>query len=48
MPRLVDEFLRGDLPLKHFVSQRYQGLASIPEAIEAMHGGKVLRAVVSY
>ena len=48
VPRLVEEYLQGTLPLDHFVSQRYQGLASIPEAIEAMHGGKVLRAVVSY
>ena len=28
--------------------ERYEGLASIPKAIESMHGGKVLRAVVSY
>lgn len=48
VPQLVDEYMQGALPLEHFVSERYQGLASIPQAIEAMHGGKVLRAVVTY
>ena len=48
VPELVQEYMQGDLPLDHFVSERYQGLASIPQAIEAMHGGKVLRAVVTY
>ena len=48
VPLLVDEYRSGGLPLDHFVSERYQGLASIPKAIESMHGGKVLRAVVSY
>ena len=48
VPLLVDEYRSGGLPLDHFVSERYEGLASIPKAIESMHGGKVLRAVVSY
>ena len=48
VPQLVDEHMQGALPLEHFVSERYHGLASIPQAIEAMHGGKVLRAVVTY
>ena len=48
VPELVEEYMQGALPLDHFVSERYQGLASIPQAIEAMHGGKVLRAVVTY
>tara|TARA_B110001469_G_scaffold111965_1_gene114468 strand:- start:1447 stop:1752 length:306 start_codon:yes stop_codon:yes gene_type:complete len=48
VPQLVEEYMQGALPLDHFVSERYHGLASIPQAIEAMHGGKVLRAVVTY
>ena len=48
VPTLVDEAMRGDLPLDHFVTARYDGIGAIPEAIESMHSGRVLRAVVSY
>ena len=45
---LVDEYMGGGLPLDHFVSRRFEGIASIPDAIDSMHSGDVLRAVVSY
>ena len=48
VPELVKENLEGSLPLDHYVTARFNGLKSIPEAIEGMHTGKVLRAVVSY
>ena len=48
VPSLVEEHLEGSLPLDHFVSARFNGLASTFDAIESMHSGKVLRAVVSY
>ena len=48
VPMLVDEHLSGALPLKQYVSHRYTGVSAIKEAIEAMHTGEVLRAVVTY
>jgi len=48
VPMLVDEHLRGELPLAQYVTHRYRGIGAIAEAITAMHEGKVLRAVVTY
>ena len=48
VPMLVDEHLSGALPLGQYVTHRYQGVAAIKDAIEAMHTGEVLRAVVTY
>lgn len=48
VPRLVDEHLSGELPLAQYVTHRFDGVGAIPEAIEAMHTGEVLRAVVTY
>ena len=45
---LVDEYMSGALPLKQYVTHRYSGVGSITDAIEKMHSGEVLRAVVSY
>ena len=45
VPALVDEYMGGGLPLDHFVSRRFEGIASIPDAIDSMHSGDVLRAV---
>jgi len=48
VPILVEEYMSGDLPLAQYVTHRYQGVGAIKEAIDAMHKGDVLRAVVSY
>ena len=48
VPMLVDEHLNGELPLEQYITHRYKGVAAIQEAIHAMHGGEVLRAVVTY
>lgn len=48
VPELVDEHLRGDLPLAQYVTHRFKGVSAIAKAIDAMHSGKVLRAVVTY
>ncbi|OBF61380.1 S-(hydroxymethyl)mycothiol dehydrogenase [Mycobacterium sp. 852002-51971_SCH5477799-a] len=45
-PTLIDLYLQGRLPLEKFVSERI-GLDGIEEAFEKMHGGKVLRSVVT-
>ena len=48
VPQLVDEHMSGALPLEQYVTHRFKGVHAISDAIEKMHGGEVLRAVVSY
>lgn len=48
IPQLVDSFLDGSLPIDHFITHNFQGVEHISDAIEAMHDGKCLRAVVKY
>ena len=48
VPMLVDEYMGGSLPLERYVTHRYKGIGAVKEAIDAMHSGEVLRAVVSY
>jgi Zn-dependent alcohol dehydrogenase len=48
VPQLVDQFLKGELPIEHFITHRLQGVESINEAIELMHSSACLRAVVEY
>lgn len=48
VPMLVDEHMSGELPLKQYITHRYSGIQEITTAIDAMHSGDVLRAVVSY
>lgn len=48
VPQLVDEHLSGGLPLAHYVTHRFEGVEAITEAVEKMHSGEVLRAVVKY
>jgi len=48
VPALVSEHLDGGLALDHFVTKRFSGIDGIQQAIDSMHSGQVLRAVVSY
>eukprot|EP00457_Paulinella_chromatophora_P008760 gb/GEZN01008805.1/.p1 GENE.gb/GEZN01008805.1/~~gb/GEZN01008805.1/.p1 ORF type:complete len:421 (+),score=19.10 gb/GEZN01008805.1/:73-1263(+) len=48
VPQLVDRYLKGELPIDHFITHNFQGVGKINEAIEALHSGKCLRAVVHY
>jgi S-(hydroxymethyl)glutathione dehydrogenase/alcohol dehydrogenase len=48
VPQLVTKYLEGSLPIDHFITHQFTGLAGINDAIEAMHGGSCLRAVVTY
>lgn len=38
----------GVLPIEHYITHDFQGVESINEAMEVLHGGKCLRAVVKY
>jgi S-(hydroxymethyl)glutathione dehydrogenase/alcohol dehydrogenase len=45
---LVQASLDGDLPIDHFISHEFLGVGSTNDAIDALHGGSCLRAVVKY
>lgn len=48
VPNLVQKSLDGDLPIEHFVTHEFDGVEKTNDAIEALHGGECLRAVVKY
>jgi S-(hydroxymethyl)glutathione dehydrogenase/alcohol dehydrogenase len=48
VPPLVDDYMNGDLKLDHFITHRFTGIEGTLEAIEALHSGDCLRAVVTY
>jgi S-(hydroxymethyl)glutathione dehydrogenase/alcohol dehydrogenase len=48
IPMLVEKSMKGDIPLDHFVTHQFDGVATTHKAIEALHSGDCLRAVVSY
>lgn len=46
IPKLVEKNLNGQLPLDHYVTHVINGIDQTNKAIEAMHSGNCLRAVV--
>jgi S-(hydroxymethyl)glutathione dehydrogenase/alcohol dehydrogenase len=48
VPNLVQRSLDGKLPIDHFVTHEFDGVDKTNDAIEALHGGECLRAVVKY
>lgn len=48
VPRLVDRMLSGSLNIDHFITHNFDGVAGTNAAIDALHSGKCLRAVVNY
>ena len=48
VPNLVQASLDGDLPIDHFITNVFNGVDKTNEAIDALHGGNCLRAVVIY
>ena len=48
MPKLVQKCIDGTLPVDHFITHNYFGVQCTNDAIDALHGGKCLRAVVKY
>merc|ERR1712226_599994 len=47
VPRLVQMVMRGEMTLDPFITHNFDGLAGVNGAIEALHGGTCLRAVVN-
>lgn len=48
IPILVDRFMKGDLPIDHFITHTFKGVENTNEAVHALHSGDCLRAVVEY
>lgn len=48
VPILVERVLRGELPIDHFITHNFEGVGKTNDAIDALHGGECLRAVVKY
>lgn len=48
VPKLVEQSMSGDLPIDQYITHRFQGVEQINDAIDALHSGDCLRAVVSY
>ncbi len=48
VPQLVDQYVKGELPIDHFVTHELEGIDKINEAIHIMETGECLRAVVKY
>jgi len=48
VPKLVDRMMTGELPVDHYITHTFDGVEKTNEAIDALHGGSCLRAVVQY
>merc|ERR1719397_1371327 len=46
VPKLVQTVMRGEMPLEPYITHEIQGLENVNCAIDALHGGECLRAVV--
>jgi len=46
VPRLVQTVMRGEMPVDGYITHKLQGLEKVNEAIEALHSGTCLRAVI--
>jgi len=40
--------LKGELEVDHFITHKFNGVGETTKAIEALHSGECLRAVVKY
>jgi len=46
VPKLVQTVMRGEMPVDGYITHKLQGLEKVNEAIDALHSGSCLRAVV--
>ena len=44
----MERTLTGNLKIDAYVTHEFQGVEKVNDAIEALHGGECLRAVVKY
>ena len=48
VPQLVDRVLANELPIDAYITHNFDGVDKTHDAIDALHGGNCLRAVVTY
>jgi len=48
VPMLVAKYMKGELPIDHYVTHTFDGVDKTNHAIDALHSGNCLRAVVRY
>lgn len=48
VPQLVERSMDGALPIDHYITHSFKGVAATNKAVEALHSGDCLRAVVQY
>jgi len=48
VPLLVNIYMSGQLPVDHYVTHEFNGVQGTNDAIDALHSGDCLRAVVKY
>ena len=48
VPLLVERNMKGELPIDAYITHEFNGVEKTNDAIEALHGGGCLRAVVEY
>ena len=46
VPKLVQTVMRGEMPVDNYITHKFTGLEHVNGAIEALHSGQCLRAVV--
>ncbi|GKY97514.1 alcohol dehydrogenase [Mayamaea pseudoterrestris] len=48
IPMLVERCMKGELPIDHYITHRFTGVNETNKAVDALHSGDCLRAVVEY
>ena len=48
VPKLVEKQLAGELHIDHYITHVFEGVDKTNDAIDALHSGSCLRAVVHY
>jgi len=48
IPMLTEKMLKGEIVVDHFITHTFDGVGGTKQALEALHSGNCLRAVVKY
>ena len=48
VPQLIDRSLKGEIAVDQYITHIFDGVDSTNDAVEALHSGDCLRAVVRY
>lgn len=48
VPVLVERMMSGEIPVDHYITHTFEGVEKTNDAIDALHSGDCLRAVVQY